>query len=179
MAAFVLAAEGGFNPFELALGATFWTWVVFLLALIPSWKFVFGPIVAALDSRDQEVEQAKQKAEETHRQAQAEIEAAKAELDKARAEGRRMVEEATTRAEKQGQEALAQARAEADRQLQRAREEIDASKQRALLEIRKEVVNLAVQGAGKILERNVDVEANRKLVDEFVASMGSNKAGVS
>ena len=167
-------ASGGqdFNIFEIAYGATFWTWVVFLVAMIPAWNLVFGPIVKALDTRDQEVETAKKTAEETRQQAEAQIAEAKAELEKARAEGRRMVEEATARAEKQGQEALAKAKAEAERELQRAREEIDASKQRALTEIRAEVVNLAIAGAGKILQKDVDDDAHRKFVGDFVGNVG-------
>jgi F-type H+-transporting ATPase subunit b len=173
LAAPVAAAdEGGFDPFELAPGATLWTWLIFLVGMVAAWKFVFGPITTALDSRDQEVESARQAAEDTRREAEARIAEAKAELEQARIEGRRLVEEATSRAEKQGQEALAQARAEADRQLAQARAEIEASKQRALIEIRNEVVSLAIQGAGKILERDVDDEAHRKFVDEFVGSVG-------
>jgi F-type H+-transporting ATPase subunit b len=172
MPVLLAAAEGGFQPFEVAWGASFWTWVVFVLALFPAWKMVFGPIVAALDTRDQEVEKAKQAAEDAARQAEQQIAAAKAELEKARAESRRLVEEATSRAEKQGQEALEKARAEADRQIVQARAEIESSKQRALMEIRTEVVDLAIQSAGKILSREVDSDSNRKLVDDFVGSVG-------
>ena len=36
---------GGFNPLDFGFaGTTFWTWVIFLLALPVMWKFVFGPI---------------------------------------------------------------------------------------------------------------------------------------
>ena len=50
-----LVEGGGFNPFEFATGATFWTWVIFLLSLPLMWKVVFGPITHGLAARDQQV----------------------------------------------------------------------------------------------------------------------------
>ena len=49
-----LASDGGgFNPLDPSFGgATFWTWVIFLVSLPVMWKFVFGPITKALEARD-------------------------------------------------------------------------------------------------------------------------------
>jgi F-type H+-transporting ATPase subunit b len=171
---FAAATEGGgFNPFEFAQGATFWTVVIFLLALVPMRKFVFGPITAALDERDRKVDEALAAAERARREAEEQTAATRAELEKARVEAKAMVQEATSRAERQAQEELARARAEAERQLQRARQEIDAQKQKALEEIRREVVDLAIGSAGAILRRDVDDEAHRRFVTEFVSNAGS------
>ncbi len=168
----VLTLAQGFNPFEFAGGATFWTWVSFLLALPLMWKFVFGPITSALEERDNKVEEAIVAAEAARAEAQAQTEATRAELEKARAEARQMVHEATARAERQAAEALAQAKAEADRQVQKAAQEIEAQKQKALLEIRAEVVGMAISSAGRILKQEVDAEANQRLVNEFLQSPG-------
>ena len=54
--------------------------------------------------------------------------------------------------------------------------EAEAAKRRALLEIRQEVVDIAVASAGKILRQDVDDEAHRKLVNDF---MGTETAGTS
>jgi F-type H+-transporting ATPase subunit b len=164
---------GGFNPFEFAQGATFWTVVIFLLALVPMWKFVFGPITAALDERDRKVDEALAAAERARREAEEQTAATRAELDKARAEAKAMVHEATARAERQAQEELSRARLEAERQLQQARQEIDAHKRRALEEIRREVVDLAIGSAGAILRRDVDDDAHRRFVADFVSHAGS------
>lgn len=164
-------AEGGFNPFEFAPGATIWTWVIFLLSLPVMWKFVFGPITSALADRDQQVVDAAKAAEDAKRDAEQAVAAAQTELEQARAEGKRMVSEAVARAERQGQEERAKAKAEAQQQLEKAREEIDAEKRRALLEIRKEVVELAIQSAGQILHRDVDDEVHRNFVGEFVKGL--------
>jgi F-type H+-transporting ATPase subunit b len=163
---------GGFNPFEFAQGATFWTVVIFLLALLPMWKFVFGPITAALDERDRKVDEALAAAERARREAEEQTAATRSELEKARAEAKAMVDEATSRAERQAEAELARARSEAERQLQQARQEIEAQKQKALEDIRREVVDLAVGSAAAVLGRSVEGDDNRRIVDEFLSQAG-------
>lgn len=176
MLAFASGGDGTFNPFEFAAGASFWTIVIFLLALVPMWKFVFGPITKALDERDRKVDDAIAAAEQARREAEEQTQKTLAELESARREARETVATATARAERQAQEELAKARAEAERQLQQARQEIDAEKTRALEEIRREVVDLAIGSAGKILQRDIDDDAHRKLVDDFLTSAGGGSA---
>jgi F-type H+-transporting ATPase subunit b len=166
------ASEGGFNPFEFATGAAFWTIVIFALALLPMWKFVFGPITRALDERDRKLEEAISAAERTRREAEEQTAQVKADLEKARQEARRTVEEATSRAQRQGEEQLALARAEAEREKQKALQEIEALKSRALEEIRQEVVGLTIDSAGKLLGRDIDDDAHRSMVREFLGRAG-------
>lgn len=167
----LLASGDGFNPFEFVPGATFWTWVIFLGSLVPMWKFVFGPITKALADRDAKVENAITAADEARRKAEEQVTAAKGELERARSDAKRMVDEATARAERQAQDALARAKDEADRQLRKAREEIAAEKQKALAEIRKEVVDLTIQSTGRLLRRDVNDDAHKKVVSDFLRSL--------
>jgi F-type H+-transporting ATPase subunit b len=165
--------QGGFDPFSFAGGATFWSWVIFLGALPFMWKFVFGPITKALADRDDRVEQAALAAERAKEEAQAAVAAASKEREEARAEARKMVDEATSRAERQGEEALAAAKAEAERLRNQAREEIESSKQAALQEIRSEVVSLSIAAARAILEKEIDQDAQQRLVSDFLDEMQS------
>lgn len=167
----LLAAGDGFSPFEFVPGATFWTWVIFLGSLVPMWKFVFGPITKALADRDAKVENAIAAADEARRRAEEQVAAAKAELDRARSDAKRMVDDATARAERQAQDALARAKEEADRQLRKARDEIAAEKQKALAELRQEVVHLTIQSTGRLLRRDVDDDAHKKVVSDFLRSL--------
>lgn len=157
---------GGFNPLEFTPGAALWTWIAFLVALPLMWKFVFGPITEALAARDQKVEDSIKAADDAKRAAEQQVAAAKQELEQARAEGKRMVQDALARAERQAADALREAKVEAERQLKKAREAIDAEKRQALQDIRAEVVGLTMQASTRVLQRNVDDQANRKLVQE-------------
>ncbi|MGE3880234.1 MAG: F0F1 ATP synthase subunit B [Planctomycetota bacterium] len=172
---FLPAEGGGFNPFEFTPGAAFWTILIFVLALVPMWKFVFGPITKALDARDRQVDDKLAAADRARRDAEEQMKATRDELEKARQEARQMVADATARAERQAQEELQRARAEAERQLQQARTEIEAQKRRALEEIRREVVDLAVGSAGAVLRSEVDAGRHKKLVDDFLS--GGQGAG--
>lgn len=172
----VLPAEGGggFQPFQFSFGVTFWTILIFVLALIPMWKLVFGPILRSLSDRDQRVVDAAEAAEKAKIEAEQAVAAAKAELEAARTESRKSVDEAMARAERQGEEALRTAKAEADRQLAKAREEIDASKQKALQDVRQEVVQMSVASARQILKKELDTATHQQLVDDFIQRFQGN-----
>lgn len=166
--ALAVAEGGGFDPFQFAGGATFWTWVIFLLSLPLMWKVVFGPITKALAERDQKVVDAARAADDARARAEQAVAQAQTDREEARAEARRMVQDATARAERQAAEAQKTAKAEADRLLEKAREEIEGEKRRALMEIRQEVVDLAIASAGRILQNDVDDDAHRQMVGRFV-----------
>jgi F-type H+-transporting ATPase subunit b len=55
--------------------------------------------------------------------------------------------------------------------LERARKEIDDERRRAIADLRREAVDLAIMGAGKVIEKNLDDQTNRKLVEEFLAGL--------
>lgn len=174
MSALMLAAqegEGLTRLLEFRPGAMIWTWIAFLVALPFMWKFIFGPISQALQSRDQKVEDAIAAAHAAQKKAEEQVVAAKQEMEHARADARKTIQEATERAERQAAQALAEARAEANRQLDKAREDIESEKRRALLDIRREVVDLTIASTEKILRRDVDDGAHRQMVEEFLGGM--------
>ena len=160
-------------------GATLWTWIAFLVAAPVMWKMVYGPITLALDERDKKVEDSIAAADVARKEAEQRMAEAKAELDKARAEGKRMVEEAVGRAERQAQEAMRVADERAKQELQKAREAIAAEKQKALLEIRQYAVELTIAATEKLLQQDVDDEAHRRMVRDFVANSGATGAAAA
>lgn len=171
----LVAAEGdGLSLFNFESGNAIWTLIIFVLSLPFMIKFVFGPIVNNLLERDKAVEAAAAAAEDARKAAEEAANKAKEEQEAARAEARKTVQEAEARAQRQAEEAIAAAKAEADRQLAKAREDIDAAKRRALLEIRQEVVNLSIASAGKILRQDVNDDAHRRLVEDFLGSTSEN-----
>ncbi len=166
--------QGEFDLFQWQPGVIIWTLVIFGLSVPLMIKFVFGPIVRALDDRDQKVESAAVAAEEARKAAEAAVARAESDREEGRAEARKMVQEAQTRAERQAREAIDSAKAEADRQIEKAQQEIDAAKRRALLDIRQEVVNLSIASASKILRSDVDDDAHRRMVEDFINSPSEN-----
>lgn len=161
---------GGFNPLNLEDGGNLiWTWVIFLAALPVIWLLVMGPISRALLDRDEKVQtsiSAAERASQEAERARAEVEI---KLGEAQAGAAKLLSEARERGEEREREILENARREAEALLVRARAEIGAAREQALTAIRDEVVDLSLQAAGRVLERRVDSEDDRRLVESYVA----------
>lgn len=70
------------------------------------------------------------------------------------------------------QEVLDSAKERAKDMLLRARKEIEAEKAQALIDMQSDIAELSVQIAKKIIEREITVEDNRKIIDEFFERVG-------
>jgi F-type H+-transporting ATPase subunit b len=59
--------------------------------------------------------------------------------------------------------------------LERARREIESEKDKAIMHLRREAVDLALAGASKVIEQNLESQKNRQLVESYLASIGTLK----
>ena len=57
--------------------------------------------------------------------------------------------------------------------LERARQEIEREKDKAIAHLRREAVDLALAGASKVIEQNLESAKNRQLVESYLSSIGS------
>src|SRR5207247_5075400 len=78
---------------------------------------------------------------------------------------------AKTVAQKERETLLAKAREEYDALLSRARKDIDTEKEKAILALRREAVDLSIAAASRVIEANLDTDANRRLVTDFLESL--------
>jgi len=74
-------------------------------------------------------------------------------------------------AQKEREQLLAQARTEQEQLLERARRDIEAEKEKAILALRREAVDLSIAAASKLVEANLDDEANRRLALEYLSNL--------
>ena len=172
-AAPVLAQEEAGRPDLLSpnYGLMAWTLIIFVvLALILS-RYAFGPITAAVRAREQALEEAIAGAKRDREEAAQLLEKHRAALDASRGEAQRLIADARVAAERVRTELVEQAHAEQASMLERARQEIESEKSRAIAQLRREAVDLAIAGAGKVIDRNLDQAANRQLVESFLASV--------
>lgn len=111
-------------------------------------------------------------------------ETAKAEADKvlaqyheqladARNESARILEEARQDADSVRAERVAAIDGEIAEMRQRAAAEVEASKAQALSDLRGEITSLALGAAERVVERNLDDETNRALIDSYIDSVGA------
>jgi F-type H+-transporting ATPase subunit b len=93
----------------------------------------------------------------------------------ARKEAAEMLARANKIAEDTRNEILTDARTEAEKVSQRAREEIVAEKDRAMSELRAQVADLALEAAAKLVRSDMNATTQRRLVEEFLAEVPSEK----
>ena len=166
-----------FEAFGVDWGALFFQIVNFLLLLYLLNRFLFKRVFALLEQRQTTISKGLEDAETAARDrelARAEREAAVAE---ARKEASEMIARANKIAEDTRNEILTEARSEAEKVTQRAREEINAEKEKAMSELRSQVADLALEAAAKLVRSDMNATTQRRLVEEFLAEVPSEKRG--
>jgi F-type H+-transporting ATPase subunit b len=170
-------AEGGpVNLLSPSGGLMLWTLVIFVILLVVLTRFAFKPLTAAVAAREKALEDALEAAKRDREEAAKLLEEQRAKLESGRAEAQRLIAEGRTTAEKLRNDLLEQGRAQQAELLDRARREIEGEKARAIAELRREAVDLAIAGASKVIERNLDDAGNRKLVESFLSTIGPKGA---
>ncbi|HEY3155268.1 MAG TPA: F0F1 ATP synthase subunit B [Candidatus Eisenbacteria bacterium] len=94
-----------------------------------------------------------------------------AHLKKLDAESRQRIQEAVAEGQRVAGEIREASRKEAQEMITRARQEIGIERDKAQATFRNEVVDLAVDIAGKVIREELTAEKHRKLVDEFLAEV--------
>jgi F-type H+-transporting ATPase subunit b len=69
-------------------------------------------------------------------------------------------------------EIVQKAQAESNQIVKRAQEEIELQKQKAILELQEKIADLSIMAATKIINKSLNTEDNRRLVEEYVSKVG-------
>ncbi len=167
------------NLLEPHYGLMVWTLVIFVILGFILSKYAFGPITAAVVAREKALEDAIAGAKKDRDDAAALLAEHRAALDASRGEAQKLIADARVAAERVRTELVEQAHTEHTNMLARARQEIESEKVRAIAELRREAVDLAIAGAGKVIEKNLDQASNRELVEKFLASVSATSVTAS
>jgi F-type H+-transporting ATPase subunit b len=152
----------------------FWTLLIFVVLLFVLSRAAFKPMLAAVEAREKSLEEAIANAK-ADREAAAKILAEhQAQLDAARGEAQKLIAEGRAVGDKVRADMIEETRGQQQEMLERARREIESEKQRAIADLRREAVELAIAGAGKVIEKNLDNASNRQIVESFLSSIPSD-----
>ena len=145
--------------------------IAFFLFVVFCMKYVWPPILQALEDRKKKIADGLAAAEHgKHSQLRAE-ERAKELLREAKEQAGEIINRADKRAAEIVDEARDDAKAEGGRMLTAARAEIDQEVNRVKEDLRGQVVSIALAGAGKVLGREVDETAHAELLDKLAAEI--------
>lgn len=145
--------------------------VVFLILAWFTMKFVWPPLINALDERSKKIADGLAAAEKGKAELEAAHKRVGEELATARNEGQNRIADAEKRALAVAEEIKAQAHAEAARIIAQAKADADQQVVKAREALRADVAALAVQGAEQILKREVDQSAHAELLNQLKAEL--------
>lgn len=145
--------------------------ITFLVFVWFCMKFVWPPIMNALEQRKKMIADGLAAAERgAHEQELAEKRATEV-LHEAKQQAQDIIAQSQKRGSEIVDEAKNTARDEAQRILTAANAEIEQEANRAREELRGQVASLAIAGASKVLKREVDAAANEDLLKDLVSQL--------
>jgi len=134
-------------------------------------KYVWPPIMAALDERKKKIADGLAAAERgQHEQELAEKRALQV-IHEAKEQANEIISQAQRRGNEIVDESKDNARTEGERILTSAKSEIEQEANRAKEELRTQVGSVAMAGAAKILSREIDKTAHTDLLEELVSQI--------
>ncbi|MEJ2106066.1 MAG: F0F1 ATP synthase subunit B [Acidiferrobacteraceae bacterium] len=134
-------------------------------------KFVWPPMVKAMEARKKIIADGLAAAEKGQHEEELARHRATEKLKEAKEQAAEIIAGAQKRAAEIVDEAKQSARTEAERIRAAADAEIEQAANQAREQLRGEVVQLAVAGAGKVLKREIDAKANEDLLKDLVAQL--------
>ena len=147
----------------------------FLVLMALLYGLLWGPITKMLDDRAasirKDIEQASASREDADK-LKARYEQA---LANARSEASRLRQEKVREGDAEKDKIINQARQEARRITEDARLQVEAALAEARRELRKEVGNISVEIASRILAREVDQNVHRQMIDDFLRNLETEK----
>lgn len=147
--------------------------LAFLLFIWLFWKFALGPITRMLDTRQERIRESIEAAQRM----EDELQKTRAQNEEIMAEARREAQALIARAREVSDQNIArskeQAQVQADEMIVKAREAIAAETVQARADLRREVGDLAVLAASKIVRANLDRDAQSRLIEDALAEAGA------
>lgn len=144
--------------------------LLILVALIR--KFLWKRVMDVLDKRQQEIDGIYSAADKAKDDAVQMKEEYTRRMSNARAEADQLVKSAVDTAQRRGDSIVQEARDEATHIKQKAESDIEQERRKAYSELVGEISGMAVDIAGRMVEREINADDHRELVDEFIKKAG-------
>ena len=170
VAAFAEEAHGGgaANPFAGDVGNALWTMVIFVIVLVVLGKFAWGPILSALQKREDFIRESLQKAKRDRDEAQRVLKEYSDRINTARAEATAIVEEGRRDADVLRRKIEDTAKSEAQAMVERAKREIGIASDTAVKQLYTLSAKLATDMASKIIRKELNAKEHERLVSEAI-----------
>lgn len=164
------------SGFENFIGFNPWTAMFTLLNMVLTFlilkKFLFKPVNKMIDDRQKEIDGLYADANAAKQDAESMRADYTRKLDQAKETSAQIVADATQEANRRSDEIIRQARKDADALRQKAGNDIALEKKKALNEVKGDISKIALDIAGKVVERELNEKDQERLVEGFLREMG-------
>lgn len=157
---------------NISLSGMLWTVVNLLVLYVLMKKFLWKPVTDMIESRQKEIEGNLAAAETQRAEAEREKERYRDQLTRAGQEAAGLVAQAKARGEREYQSILAKAQEDANQVAQKTRAQLEAERTQLLRGARQEVASLALLAAAKVAGKELDADADRAILDDFLTEAG-------
>jgi F-type H+-transporting ATPase subunit b len=151
-----------------------WGSLAFLIVLGVLVKFAFPMLKKTMADRQSKIREDLEGAETARAEAERERDDYRARIQASRQEAVEILEAARGDAERVRADIIARAETEASEIKARANDDIRLATERAQADLQASVKDLSIELAEKVVERNLDPETQRALIDSYIAQVGSN-----
>ncbi|MBC3766655.1 F0F1 ATP synthase subunit B [Neptunicella marina] len=145
--------------------------IAFIIFVLFCMKYVWPPIMNAIEERQKKIADGLAASERAEKDLQLAQDEAAAKLKEAKAQAADIIEQAKKRASQIVDEETQRGHQEREKIIAQGHSEVEAERNRAREELRKQVADLAVVGAERILGRQIDAAAQSDIVEKLVAEL--------
>ena len=149
--------------------------VNFLVFLWILRRLLYGPVTRMLRERRERIADSLREAENLRTQVESERTEFESELQRARAEAQRIRDDASSTAEAIRERELERARGDVERMRTEAQADVERERQQAAAELRAQTADLVMQATSRVLDRSIDDPEHRRLVQEALADLQSER----
>ena len=148
------------------------TWGNLLILFFAMKKFLFKPVKAIMDKRQEEIEKSISDAEIAQKEANSLKEEYEKRLSEAKIEADKVLKTAVKNAQLKEEEIIKDANKKAADILERVDKEIENQKKAAFSDIKDEVSDIAISIATKIIKKDINEKDHETIINEFIDKIG-------
>ena len=169
--------SGGKNLLtQVTPGLYIWTIITFLLLFYVLARFAWNPLLKMLEERENLIKSSLDDAEKARQELDKINSESEVIISQARSEAQSILSDGKAAAEKIKDDTIAKAKDEASKIREDAKHQIQVEKDKAITDIKKEVVDLSISVAEKLINKNISEQDNSSLIEESLKKIKKYEA---
>jgi F-type H+-transporting ATPase subunit b len=156
-------------------GLLIWTIVTFLCLVFLLKKMAWGPLLRAIEERENHMKREREGAEKARAEAEKIQKDLEAQMQNLQAKSREMMAQAQKESEALRSQLKASAEADSEKIRQKTMQELGEEKERLVRDLRKEVAGLSVIAAERLMRKSVDENVQKTVLEGFFKDLEAKK----